>query len=58
MVEWFGAGQRLRNLSDDPAQAGRARELTALLKRRMKELDDFCDLDKPNWGTGPGTMKG
>ena len=48
----------IHNLADDPAQAERMRELTALLKRRMKELDDICDLDKPNWGTGPGTMKG
>jgi hypothetical protein len=34
------------------------RELTALLRKHMKGLDDFCDLDKPNWGTEMGTMKG
>ncbi len=39
------------NLSDDARQAGRIRELTALLKNWMKTADDPMNLDQPDWGT-------
>ena len=38
------------NLIDDPNYTRKKEELTALLKKQMDELDDFCDLEKPNWG--------
>jgi arylsulfatase A-like enzyme len=39
-----------RNLAADRSQAGRVRELTALLKDWMKRTDDPLDLDRPDWG--------
>ena len=40
----------INNLADDPAHADKINELTNLLKLCMKQSDDNCDLDKPNWG--------
>lgn len=40
----------LRNLAGEPSQAGRVRELTALLKQWMKNTNDHLDLDKSDWG--------
>lgn len=40
----------MNNLSRDPSFKDRLERLTDLLKTRMTELDDFCDLDKTNWG--------
>jgi len=40
----------LNNLAADPSQAGRVKQMTALLKDWMKKTDDPLDLDKPNWG--------
>jgi len=40
----------MKNLASHPAQAGRLRELTALLKEWMKKTGDPLDLDKPGWG--------
>jgi len=42
-----------RNLASEPAQAGRVRELTTLLKDWMRKTDDPLDLDKPAWGYVP-----
>jgi arylsulfatase A-like enzyme len=44
----------LRNLADD---AARVREMTALLKKWMRETDDALDLDKPDWGYTGGTER-
>lgn len=40
----------MKNLADDPAYKDRLNSMTALLGHTMKELNDFCDLDKPGWG--------
>ncbi len=40
----------LENLAGDPVYAEKKETLTALLKKKMDYYDDFCDLDKPNWG--------
>jgi len=40
----------LSNLAGEPAQAGRIRELTGLLKKWMRETGDPLDLDQPGWG--------
>jgi len=40
----------MNNLAHDPAHKTRLRDLTALLKDDMEDLDDFCDLEQPNWG--------
>jgi len=40
----------MKNLADEPARAGEVREMTALLKRSMKDTGDHLDLDKPGWG--------
>ena len=40
----------LTNLADDEKYKLQQADLTELLKNYMQELDDFCDLDKPNWG--------
>jgi arylsulfatase A-like enzyme len=40
----------INNLAEDSASAARLEDLAALLKAHMRKLDDFCDLDKPNWG--------
>jgi len=40
----------INNLAADPAHANKVNELTDLLKLSMKQCDDNCDLDKPNWG--------
>jgi len=40
----------LNNLAKNKDYSARLEELTLLLKKHMRTLDDFCDLDKPNWG--------
>jgi len=40
----------LTNLAADEKYKLQQAELTELLKKYMQELDDFCDLDKLNWG--------
>ncbi len=40
----------INNLAGEEKNSERLNELSAKLKTQMKELDDFCDLDKPNWG--------
>jgi len=40
----------INSLAGDPAYKARLEDLTAQLKDHMRKLDDFCDLDKPNWG--------
>lgn len=40
----------MHNLAHDPECRARLEDLTTLLKDHMRELDDLCDLDKPNWG--------
>ena len=40
----------LYNLADDQKCDDKEKQLTNLLKKSMKEFDDFCDLDEPNWG--------
>jgi arylsulfatase A-like enzyme len=40
----------IKNLAAEPSQASRLGEMTALLKRWMRETDDRLDLDKPDWG--------
>jgi arylsulfatase A-like enzyme len=40
----------MNNLASEPEQAGRIGEMTALLKKWMKETDDPLDLDRPDWG--------
>jgi len=47
----------MNNLAREAAHAARLQELTALLARRMVDLDDFCHLDRPNWGY-PGGKPG
>jgi len=51
---------QLFNLNDDPWEINnladgfrlqpRLKELTSLLQAEMEALDDFCSLNKPNWG--------
>jgi hypothetical protein len=43
----------MKNLAGEKAQAGRVRELRALLARWMKETGDPADLGKPDWGRSP-----
>lgn len=38
------------NLAEKPAFKVKVGAMTALLNTTMKQLDDFCDLDKPGWG--------
>ncbi len=38
------------NLASNPIFKNQHAQLFALLKTHMNELDDFCDLDKPDWG--------
>ncbi|MFC1564688.1 sulfatase-like hydrolase/transferase [candidate division KSB1 bacterium] len=45
-----GDPNEINNLANNIEYSARMNDLTFLLKRQMKELDDFCDLDKPNWG--------
>jgi arylsulfatase A-like enzyme len=40
----------LNNLANDTSYQQRLKELTALLQADMEALDDFCSLDKPDWG--------
>ena len=40
----------LNNLADKAEYQDRINTLTELLKNHMKELDDPCDLDEPDWG--------
>ena len=40
----------INNLAENPAYKKRLEDLTTLLKEHMRKSDDFCDLDKPNWG--------
>ena len=40
----------MNNLVSDDRCRRRLTALTLLLKQSMHDLDDFCDLDKPNWG--------
>ncbi len=40
----------LNNLAADNQYTYRLTHLTDLLKNYMRKLDDFCNLDKPNWG--------
>ncbi|MFC2161540.1 sulfatase-like hydrolase/transferase [Acidobacteriota bacterium] len=39
-----------KNLAFDPSSKNQLDRLMARLKAHMNELDDFCDLNKPNWG--------
>jgi arylsulfatase A-like enzyme len=43
----------MKNLAEEPAHAAQVREMTALLKRWMKDTGDHLDLDKPDWGYRP-----
>ncbi|WP_119080676.1 sulfatase-like hydrolase/transferase [Chitinophaga alhagiae] len=45
----------LHNLADEPLYRHKVSALRALLSASMKELNDFCDLDKAGWGY-PGKM--
>jgi arylsulfatase A-like enzyme len=47
----------LNSLSDNEDYTEKLNDLTSLLRGHMKELDDFCDLDKPNWGLAAGVWK-
>lgn len=47
----------LADLSADPQHAGRLQEMRALLVKHMREQDDFCDLEKPNWGLAESVEK-
>ncbi|MHC4945846.1 MAG: sulfatase-like hydrolase/transferase, partial [Planctomycetota bacterium] len=47
----------MQNLAGDERHAGRLEFLTNLLREHMRALDDFCDLDKPNWGLPKGKHK-
>ena len=52
-TQLFHLGQdpwEIKNLADDPAYSQQLLELTKLMKDHMRHLNDFCDLDKPNWG--------
>ena len=40
----------INNLAENPAFQARLEDLTLLLRDHMKKSDDFCDLDRPNWG--------
>ncbi len=40
----------INSLAEDPAYKVRLEDLTELLKDHMRKSDDFCDLDKSNWG--------
>ena len=43
----------MKNLAADPSNAVQVREMTALLKKWMKDTGDHLDLDKPDWGYRP-----
>jgi len=40
----------MNNLASDDRNGPRLQALTILLSQHMQNLDDFCDLEKPNWG--------
>lgn len=40
----------MRNLADSPDHQSVRRKLETMLAGRMKELDDPCDLTRPDWG--------
>jgi arylsulfatase A-like enzyme/lysophospholipase L1-like esterase len=40
----------LHNLAEKSEFKAKVEAMTALLNTTMKQLDDFCDLDKPGWG--------
>jgi hypothetical protein len=40
----------IKNLTEDSRYKSQLEQLTNLLKSYMKKLNDFCDLDKLNWG--------
>jgi hypothetical protein len=40
----------MNNLADDPSYEEKSAALITRLKKQMRQYDDFCDLDKPNWG--------
>jgi arylsulfatase A-like enzyme len=40
----------LHNLAEEDQYKGKVISMTSLLDRTMKQLGDFCDLDKPGWG--------
>jgi hypothetical protein len=40
----------LDDLANNSEYAGRVREMTQLLKRWMRDMDDVCDIDESNWG--------
>lgn len=40
----------MNNLAQNPLYQAKIKEMTMSLDKRMKYLDDFCDLDKPDWG--------
>jgi arylsulfatase A-like enzyme len=42
----------MHNLAGENRYADRLEELNRLLGQRMRELDDPCDIDRPNWGAG------
>lgn len=43
----------MNNLAEAPEHAARLEALCGLLIKQMADLDDFCDLDEPNWGLPP-----
>jgi arylsulfatase A-like enzyme len=47
----------MNDLAGDARYKDRLESLTALLEEHMRDLDDFCDLDKPNWGLPEGKHK-
>ncbi len=40
----------MHNLAGENQYQGKLASMTDLLNKTMKELDDFCDMDKPGWG--------
>ena len=40
----------VHNLAEEDQYQNKLTSMTDLLNKTMKELDDFCDMDKPGWG--------
>lgn len=40
----------MHNLADENKFQNKVETMTSLLNKTMKQLNDFCDMDKPGWG--------
>jgi hypothetical protein len=40
----------MNNLAEEKQYQSKVTSMTLLLDKTMKQLNDFCDLNKPGWG--------